>query len=418
MKFTFNTIELTTVLVSQVVLASIGLLVLKCTTSVFPPGTIRDMALAMSISGFVVQVISKPRIQGISRFVVPARNKNELHKYAWSGDLQVLELQKTLLYLFLFVTSLLFFADQYKNYWFLYIGILIGIFTSGINYYTATLNAGRHRISVMSLSLTEFFLRVSPALILVVLVLSLKNYLILLLVFSAFQLLISRHFYRTVFSVAQDDEGVYSSYRNRITGFERPLYLAALPFWFFQLSDRWLVTWFSDETSAATYIVLMQVGFMPLTLLFGFVRKFSLPIQIDAFERKAGEVLRRSSVRFFSAFLPFSISILIGCFYYGDVIVSFLSNSFYADNASGLPWFAASAIFFCVGQWFVLLMEVSKKTVWIFRARALSAVFLVGSFLGVGIYAPSNFPLSLLAANVFYALLSGICLYLSEVETK
>lgn len=278
--------------------------------------------------------------------------------------------------------------------------LLIAVYNvfNALNYFQYGLqNAARKRILALGLETGDRVLQQSLAIGLLLWVsgdplMVISGYLLAALVFS----LVNHHYYQKSFPEiasppAFEPKGRYS---NDILQYSWPFIVFGIFFWFQNASDRWGLELLRSTESVGQYAVLNQIGFQSLTLIFGSIGYFLIPILFN----KAGGLQNSQRVEeanqannlflWFNALLTFFLFVLF--WFFGEEVVRLLSDEKYVEVVAPLlPFMVLAGGLFNFGQNYSNRFMLSMQTNLLLTPKILAAV--VGCALNI-------------AAAIFYGL--------------
>jgi O-antigen/teichoic acid export membrane protein len=147
------------------------------------------------------------------------------------------------------------------------------------------------------------------------------------------------------------------------------------------VSDRWALKIFSNTQEVGHYTVLYQLGFYPISLIFGMVMQFVMPIFFqragDATDIKRSEGVGKLSWYLTLTGLGLTGVVFIGTSIFHELIFHLLVANEYGASSYLLPWMILSGGLLASGQSLASSMMVKMKT------RELMSVTITAALIGV-----------------------------------
>lgn len=262
--------------------------------------------------------------------------------------------------------------------------LLIAVFNvfNALNYFQYGLqNAARKRILALGLETGDRLLQQSLAIVLLLWVsddplMVMVGYLLGSLIF----MLINRYYYRQSFPETSSVSTLQpkGAYSKEILLYSWPFMVFGVFAWMQNASDRWGLELLQSTESVGQYAVLNQIGFQSLTLIFGSIGYFLIPILFT----KAGNLQNKERVEeathmnnlflWFNALLTCLLFILF--WFFDQEIILLLSDEKYVKVAYLLPFMVLAGGLFNFGQIYSNRFMLSMQTNLLLWPKILAAI--------------------------------------------
>lgn len=358
-----------------------------------------------------------PLGQGIMRFFPVAREKNEVGVFH-QHYVRLYRRGTTLVIAAGAVASLIccFLAE---TKWAVAC-LLIAVFNvfNALNYFQYGLqNAARKRILALGLETGDRLLQQSLAIALLLWVsddplMVMVGYLLGSLIF----MLINKYYYRRSFPETSSVSTLQpkGAYSKEILLYSWPFMVFGVFAWAQNASDRWGLELLQSTESVGQYAVLNQIGFQSLTLIFGSIGYFLIPILFN----KAGNLQNKKRVEeanymnnLFLWFNALLICLLFNLFwFFGQEIILLFSDEKYVKVAHLLPFMVLAGGLFNFGQIYSNRFMLSMQTNLLLVPKILAAV--VGCSLNIIsaiFYGLPGLAGALILTQMLYVLVLMIC---------
>ena len=365
------------------ILSAVGsLIVIRLTTESLRPDIYGEMALLLTVSALVTQVLLGGVNAATSRhFAIAlelgqtANYLNIITKYA-----DRIVIAGVLLVATIALGNSLIRVSPNSLVWIIcFVFALISGVNSIIN---GVINTARKRIVSAIHQVCEIWLRIP--LLFTLLFLCPNSTLGVLLAFLVTSIIIALSQRRFLLVLAKSTLGCQTS----VEPWEKKIIKYALPYipwtflvWVQQASDRWALEYFSGHQAVGIYAVIFQIGFSSLSMLFTIGIRFVQPIVYQhASTRKSkglGDAAEIYNYRLImiSVFIAVVLFLITTAFHH--TIFSLLVNTKYREFSYLLPWMVASSGLFGISEILSLKMQSDM------HVRRLSAVKSVLGLIGV-----------------------------------
>lgn len=352
--------ELRLVAFSQMIQLFGGVVLVKLLAVLLTKSDYGYYSLALSIFTLVSIMPFTAFDQGVARYISVYKEKHTLKKYYI--NIFVIYISILLVYLILFYSTRNLF--NLSNEWFNISGIL-SIFIITEIFKTTIFSietASRDRKLVTFQKLFEYCGKIA----------------LIYIVYKYFQLDIKSLFF--VYSIININIIVYSLIKNKdniefssinkknITALSRDILLFSYPLltwalfgWFQNMSNRWLLNAFLNESIVAEFSMLSSMALLPPNAILGIVNGFIIPI---IYERENTE--RGYARKTLNVLLPV-VGLIYGCmiiftFIFNKQIILILADAKYIKNAWMLPYMLISGCIFTLSMMSTYEIFAHKKT--------------------------------------------------------
>ena len=383
-------------LVSGALISILGSLALvRLLTQYLNPSEYGQLALALTITNLINQVVMCGLISGIGRYFSIAKDIARLQEYL--SHSYVL-LRYATFATFAIGTSLFlgaFFSNHVDWLKLIFITIIFSIISNYNGVFGDIQNAARNRpILVINNSLDTLLKIIFTFLTIIIFGVS-STVIMLAYTMSAIVVLISNKFllkYAIPVTKISDSKQADTSrnWQQLIWAYAWPFSAWGIFTWAQQASDRWALQLFSTTEDVGLFAVLFQLGYAPIIMFSGLLAGFLTPI----FYSRAGDATdksRNANVHNINQLLSYTLLTLtiIGflvTWYLRDLIFSILVSPEFRGRSYLLPWFVLAGGLFSTGQMLVLkiLSEVRPRIM--LTVKISTAVFgvllnIIGAWL-------------------------------------
>ncbi len=388
--------EIVWVVIGQV-LAFVGSVVtVKILTVIMGPKSYGQLALGLTIYGFIMILIFSPVSQGILRFYSIFFDRKKLKEYFYIFEHKL----KIIFSIILLVSFVIFLAVSLyiEVEWGLLVlfSILFGLFNGVNSLLVSFLTALRERKLVAFLQAGDVWLRLGGAIIMIAIINS-SGY-SALIGYSIGTILITILQWRSVRnqnSIMQfsRDKGLIDEeiLTDEVNKYITPIRLLAIFAVITQYSDRWIIMAYDGESLVGIYAVLYTIANAPLMLLSNITSQFIMPLVFD----KAGNLESPKNInnslktlRLASVVMTFVfISITVIAYVFGEWIVHILSTDDFSVYSSILWMLVIGISLAYLAQILSIKGMIFGKTKVYIIPRAIHAI----SFLIIGYWLVSKF---------------------------
>lgn len=376
-----------------------ALVLIRALTEYLEPEEYGQLALGLTLAGFVNQVVMGGVTAGISRYYSIATESNDLYGYFLAS--RKLMGYATIAVALMALTLTVFMLSVGLSQWVgLAIATLIFALLTGYNGALSGLqNAARQRAIVALHIGLDSWLKILLAIGVMVWLGSSSTKVVLAYALSAVIVICSQLFFlRQVPQLHNNNQQPYSSWLKKIWTYSWPFSVFGAFTWMQQISDRWALNTFTSEYEVGLYMVVFQLGYVPIGLVSGISMTFLGPI----FYQRAGtatDLNRKKSVHEIAWYITYAsllitIVAFVLTFFLHEWIFQLLVSTKYHVASSLLPWMVLAGGIFSAGQILALKLMSEMKSAAMTTAKIVTA--MVG--IALNIYGASQFGLQGLTA--------------------
>jgi O-antigen/teichoic acid export membrane protein len=365
-------------------LSMIGsLLLLKVLSKNISPDEFGNLALIISYSLIVTQVLSGPLSNGARRFFIIAGSEDDLYNYYLATQNLI---KKYIFFVVLFFSFLVMtLIGFHQTNWILPVTLSFFIATiSGASAILGSILSAarlRHLVAIFSLgnslgkvvlvyAYIHFFNEIESIAILSI-------YSIVALIVLFLQILVIR----TRIKIKKTSNYKVNYWMDKIKDYSYPFLFWGAITWIQQGSDKWALGYNASSEIVGVYSVLFQISFLPLTVLTNLLMDFLEPIFFqfagNARNTKNNEIIKTVAFSLVIATLILTVLLAILTFFIHETLVLILSSDIYTKYSYLFPMLILAGGFFSAGQ------LVTVKILSELKSRALIPGKILPSLLGV-----------------------------------
>ena len=273
--------ELIWVIVGQVAAIIGGVVGIRLLTEYFGPEAYGELALGVTIAGFLGQILFGPLGQSLGRFY--AAFKEQSHLKAVFGSLKIILSWSCTAIILLGICSALVVGIKWSEKWgwLILTSIMFGTISGTAGLFQSMQNAARQRRLVAFHQGVEPWLKPLAAISVVVFLgkygfAALAGFciasLMLLTSQGIFMWRLVKREWKKVEKVTEEET------LRRILTFSYPFSLWGIIGWFQLYSDRWVLQAFLGEYNVGIYTALFQIGNLPIMMSIGILSQLMMPI--------------------------------------------------------------------------------------------------------------------------------------------
>lgn len=360
-------------------------------TELLDPSAYGQLALALTVSTLVIQIILGPLGSGITRFYAPAVEKNDVRGYLNAAT-------KLILYAsgILALTGLLAIAGLWATGRSEWVAIaIVAIIFAVLSGYNSILNgiqnAARQRSIVALHQGIETWLRFIVAVVLLMWLgrrgmIAIIGYSIATILVLSSQFLFFR---KTIGNniIARDQK----AWQEKIWSYSIPIVIWGVFTWMYGASDRWALALFATTREVGLYAVVFQLGYYPISIFCAMTLQFLGPIFYqrsgDASDDRRNADVSTLSWRVTASFL--AVTAVAFCFtglFHAQILHIFVAPG-YGGVSGMLPWLVLAGGIFSAGESIALNMMSQLRTHALLAVKTVTAIFGVGlNFMGAYFY--------------------------------
>jgi len=364
-------------------------------TGLLSPKVYGELALAMTASTLVSQVILGPISTGAMRFYGVAKDAGNFRDYLAAVCNLAFKATGTLLFVVVIVVGLVL---TWQANWVL-LGVMALVFAliSGFNSVLSGIqNAARQRTVVAFHQGLETWLRFLIAAGLILWIgarsnVALLGYVLAVLIVFVSQLAFFKRFVCTAEAHNPQGAKAKTQWEKQIFNYSWPFAFWGVFTWVQMATDRWSLQLLGSGHDVGLYAALYQIGYYPISIAAGLVVQFVAPIMFQ----RAGDAENMQKMKHVYELNWYLIYIALGLTAFGFVI-AFLFHDFifrvfvaaeYWSVAYLLPWMVLAGGLFASGQTAVLNLLSFRETRPLILPKVVTATIGVGlNYLGAAMF--------------------------------
>ena len=348
------------VVIGQICVVLTSLIIVRILTEKLEPSQYGQLSLALTLGTLIGQVSFSGAMPGISRFYSIAREKSETGYYL-SASIRMM----TWGLLFAFILS--FILLLVLNVLVSLLAIIFSVIGNFNTIQSLVQNSARKRNIVAITSISDGLLRVFFVLVLFHFFDSIAATVITAYIFSAIIVfLMNLYFTKRLIKHQIDKSSLSKKWVKEIWLYSKPFVYFNTFTWMQASSDRWAIDLFSTKEDVGLYAVLMQIGFMPATIIGGLVMTIATPILFQ----RSGDATDTSrnldifkqlwTITFISLAVTFAASFFAGLCH--DLVFELFVGDRYHSASHLLPWVTLAGGLFATGQLLSIKMMSDLNT--------------------------------------------------------
>ncbi|GAB7562669.1 hypothetical protein LG202_07080 [Methylobacillus methanolivorans] len=153
-----------------------------------------------------------------------------------------------------------------------------------------------------------------------------------------------------------------------------PMIIWGLFGWLQNMSNRWLLDYFTDLSVVAEYGVLVSIASFPVTALLGVIVTYIVPILYERENKHQGSSLD-AVVKVAVYCIPAFSMLVLAAGWWHKELVSLLSAAEYAVHSHMLPWIVASASFSAICSILIYAIYAQRRISSLLLANTLPGIF-------------------------------------------
>lgn len=388
-------------------MAMLGLLVgVRLLTELLDPSAYGELALGMTISTLINQILLGPLGGGVIRFYAPAVEQGDVAGYL-TAVRRMVWMATGVVGLIVLITVAGLLAAGRDEWVILAVSALIFATISGYNAILSGIqNAARQRSIVALHQGLESWIRFAIAIGLIYWLgassgVAMAGYVTATLIIFMSQSI----FFRKIGAAGKTLGDNVQTWRKQIWEFSWPMSIFGIFTWGQLVSDRWALEHFSETREVGLYAVLYQLGYYPMTIASGMMIQLLIPILYQ----KAGDATDSRRITDVSCLswrltwltLGLASGISFLAFPFHEQIFSLFVAKEYLSVSYLLPWMLLSGGVFAAGQTIALNLMSQMKT------RLMMTVKIVTSLFGIALNCAGAFwygTAGIAVANLLFSL--------------
>jgi O-antigen/teichoic acid export membrane protein len=380
------------VFIGQIITVFGSMALVRVLTEQLPPAQFGQLSLGLTIAGLINQVVMGGISVAIGRFFPIASENREFYGYLHS--VQQLMLYATIV---VFIIGIVLMASllclNFSQWAGLAVAVIVFSILSGYNSALNSIqNAARQRAIVAFHSGINVWLKIFLILVVFFFMGDSSTAVVIAYAISVLLIIGSQFFflYRLIHKQSTHRESS-TEWLGQIWSYSWPFSLWGIFTWGQQCSDRWALNWFASTEQVGSYVVLLQLGYTPISMATSMATSFLSPIVFQ----QAGDgtdCVRNINVhRLVWRITAFCFLItLIACLlalWLHSWIFSLLVAEQYRIVSYLLPWMVLAGGLFACGQLLTLKILSAMKSVSIAYAKIITSILgvlfnIYGAFVG------------------------------------
>jgi O-antigen/teichoic acid export membrane protein len=362
------------------VLAVLGALVLvRVLTEHLNPAQYGQLALGLTSAGLVNQVIMGGVIGGIGRFYSIAAEKKDLGNYLHATNhlLAYATVAVSGIGILLMIGLLWLGYSQWMGL--AAAALLFSLLSSYHSSLNGIQNAARQRHIVAFHGGMDAWLKILLALGIISWLGTSSTAVVIGYACSSILITVSQLiFLRRIVPPQQSPASNYKPWISQIWAYSWPFSTWGVFTWMQQVSDRWVLQFYSSTADVGQYAVLFQIGYAPIALFTGMAMSFLGPIlwqrSGDATDSKRNANVHRLGWRLTYLGLAVTLSGFVIAFFLHDWLFGFLVAPEYRVSSYLLPWVVLAGGIFAAGQMLALKLMSDMKSASMISAKIITAL--------------------------------------------
>jgi len=372
------------ILVSQIVSVLGSLVLVKVLTDYLEPAEYGQLALGLTVAGFINQVVMAGLIAGIGRFYSIATEDGDLPGYIRASFRLLANATLVVIAIAIVLLAVLFSLGYFQ-----WLGLVAAALVfSVVSGYSSSLigmqTAARQRVVVAFISGVDVLLKI----LLVVGVMQLlgRSCTAVILGYalsSLFVVGVQFCFLRRLGSPqGKKKPQLHGNWETQIWKYSLPFSAWGVFTWAQQASDRWALQNFSNTDEVGLYAVLFQLGYVPLGVVVSFAMSFIGPILYQR-SGDASDHTRNTSVHLIAWRITFggllmTALVFVFTFLMHEWIFKLLVAARYRSVSYLLPWMVLAGGNFAASQMLALKLMSEMKSGAMTTVKILTASLSVG----------------------------------------
>ncbi len=378
-------------LVAGQVATIVGTLALvRVLTQYLSPAQYGQLALVLTVHALINQLITGGLSGGITRFYSIALEENDIQNYIIASVKLFLN---AIIFSFLLgavVLAYLFYLNE-QQYVLQIAAVVIFSILNGISItLNGILNIIRKRAAVAIHTAAEAWLRIAiiiallyffrPSVFAVVAAYSFASLIVVVSQFFLLKKALAAQLSKTTLNSQQD-------WARNIWKFTMPFSLWGLFTWGQQASDRWAMEHFSTTFDVGQYVVVYQLGFVPVGIITSVVLSYLIPIFYQRYGSGKDVILTASVHRLTKiitalCLIATAVGFLI-TFFLHEWLFNLLVAKSFRSASRFLPWVVLAGGFFAAGQLLSLkFLSELRSSVMIVQKIATAVVGIMLNIYG------------------------------------
>ena len=377
------------------------LVLIRTLTERLSPVEYGNLALALTLSSLVSQVVFGGIGGGITRFYSVACEYGDLHGFLRQSFLLMLYGTVAVVAAAALPLLGLIAFSQWELVCLAAVALLFSCIDSYNNAISGIQNAARRRVTVALHMGISIWLRVALAAFAMRLfgfssVPVITGYILAAMLITASQIV----FLRVQLKGRTGASERQHNWQAQIWQYSWPFMAWGFFTWLQQASDRWSLKAFSDPESVGLYIAVYQIGYAPISIALGVVTTFLGPILFE----KSGDASNISRKLTWLALFT-TILVAIATMFFHEQLFGILVAADYLKASYLLPWVVLGGGLFATGQMLALkLMSELRSRKLLVPKITTAALGIVFNIIGASVAGINGVVLALVAFSAVYML--------------
>lgn len=379
------------IVLGQVLMVIGSLVGVRLLTELLTRNAYGELALGMTMVTLVNQIILGPLGGGITRFYAPAVEHGDLAGYLTAAKKLVLYATGIILLIMLFSIGGLIVARQAQWIPITVSALIFAIFSGYCANLSGIQTAARQRSIVAIHQGAEPLLRLLMAVAMLLWLGATSTVAMTGYAIASLLVLGSQIFFFRKIMPSNTSSLINKNWQNKIWQFSWPIGVFGIFTWMQLVSDRWALQVFSSTRDVASYAVLYQLGYYPISLLNGMAMQFLVPILYqragDASDSRRNADVNRLSWQLVWLSLGLTgVAFLVVILLHAQIFMILVAEEYRTDSYL-LPWMIIAGGMFASGQSLASNLLAQMKTREITAAKIVTAIFgLTLNFAGAYLY--------------------------------
>jgi O-antigen/teichoic acid export membrane protein len=359
-----------------------SLVLVRILTEFLPPKGYGELALGLTVAGFVNQVLMGGLIAGTSRFYSIAAEKHDLLVYFQDTcRLMIYATFVVATICLLMIVSLIIFG--YSQWVILaFVALLYSVLCAYNGVLSGIQNSSRQRgLDALHISL-EAWLKILLLLTMMFWLGHSSTAVVIGYACSSLVIVLSRFFFlRNAINTQKQQTTKDYEWMSKIWVYSLPFATFGTFTWIQQASDRWALQAFVSTEDVGRYAVLFQLGYTPIMLAAGIIMNFFSPILYqrsgDATDDARNKNVYHLTWRLTKLILIFTLLGFLLTFFSHKWLFHILVASEYRNISNYLPWVILAGGIFSAGQMLSLRLMSEMKT------QSLNIIKITTALIGI-----------------------------------
>ena len=398
------------VILGQIASVAGALVLVRVLTTYLDPVQFGELALGLTISGLVNQVVMGGISAGIGRFYSIAAEKQDLGCYLHASmrllgysTLVVLTVGTTL-------AAALVWFDHSQWLWLALAALAFSI-SSGYNSTLSGIqNAARQRATVAFHSGLDAWLKILLAVLAITWLGNASVAVVIGYIFSSMLITFSQLiFLRRSLPLGPTSGADCKPWMHQVWAYSWPFSTWGIFTWMQQVADRWALQAFASTADVGQYAVLFQLGFTPVAMATAMATSFLGPILYQRSGDATDHARNRSVHRIGWRMTNIALLLTLICFVLTFALHGWLFQQLVAEQYRAhshlLPWVVLAGGIFAAGQVLALKLMSEMKSSHMITPKIVSALAgVLLHVLGAALAGIDGVVTALIAFSVIYLL--------------